>query len=374
MSAVSRLLVVGGGIGGLCAAIALRRIGLEVDVVEVNPKWDVYGVGIIQPANALRALDTLGLGERALAEGHPMLGVRVHKADGEEVFTIDEQPLVDGYPPMNGITRPRLHRILTTAVLGSGAGVRTGVTVTEIAQDADGVDVSFTDATSGRYDLVVGADGINSLVRTMVFGADLAAIPNGQLCWRYNLPRRPDLEHLWMFEGDYGKAGLVPIGDDTMYVLEIGTAPKDWSGRFREDELADRMRGRLEQYGGAIAEAREQIVDPSEVVVRAVETILVEEPWYRGRVLLIGDAAHATSPHAGQGAAQAIEDAVVLGEELAGDQSLAAALDAFMARRYERCKFVVENSLQIGEWEKNPSPDYNPALPMMIAVATNEPL
>jgi 2-polyprenyl-6-methoxyphenol hydroxylase-like FAD-dependent oxidoreductase len=177
-----------------------------------------------------------------------------------------------------------------------------------------------------------------------------------------------------MFEGEYGKAGLVPIGDDTMYVLEIGTAPADWSGRFADDELADRMRARLEQYGGAIAEAAELIVEPSEVVVRAVETILIEAPWYRGCVLLIGDAAHATSPHAGQGAAQAIEDAVVLGEELAADQPLAAALDAFMARRFERCRFVVENSLQIGEWEKNPTLDANPAMPMMIAMAVNEPL
>src|SRR5262249_38772507 len=162
-----------------------------------------------------------------------------------------------------------------------------------------------------------GADGIYSQVRETVFGPDAQAVGNGQLCWRYNLPRRPDLEHLWMFEGDFGKAGLVPIGDDLMYVLEIGTMPDGWTG-YPPDELAQRMRGGLEQYGGAIAEAREQIVEPSNVVLRAVETIVVPAPWYRGRVVLVGDAAHATSPHAGQGAAQAIEDAVVLGEELAG--------------------------------------------------------
>ena len=373
MTTVERVLVVGGGIGGLCTTVALRRIGIAVDVVEVNPKWDVYGVGIIQPANALRALHALGLGERAVAEGHQMLGVRVHSADGEEMFTIDDRPLVEGYPPMNGITRPRLHRILTSAVLESGADVRTGVTVTSFVQDADGVDATFTDETSGRYDLVIGADGIYSAVRSMVFGPELQAVGNGQLCWRYNLPRRPDLEHLWMFEGDHGKAGLVPIGDDLMYVLEIGTMPERWTG-YPPDELAQRMRGRLEQYGGPIADARAQIVDSSEVVLRAVESIVVPAPWYRGRVLLVGDAAHATSPHAGQGAAQAIEDAVVLGEELAGAQSLALALDAFMARRFDRCRFVVENSLQIGEWEKNPTPDANPAMPALIAMAANEPL
>jgi 2-polyprenyl-6-methoxyphenol hydroxylase-like FAD-dependent oxidoreductase len=374
MSAVSRVLVVGGGIGGLCTAIALRRIGIDVDVVEINPDWDVYGVGIIQPGNALRALKDLGLGEQALAQGYPMLGVRVHRADGEMQFEINEEPLVAGYPPMNGITRPRLHKILTTAVLDSGAQVRTGVTVSDLVQRAGGVDASFTDGTSGFYDLVVGADGIYSKTRAMVFGEDLRAVPNGQIAWRYNLPRREDLQHLWMFEGDHNKAGLVPIGPDLMYLLQIGTAPENWSGRFPDGDLADEFRARLAEYGGAIAQASAQVVDSSAVVMRAVETILVPAPWYRGRVVLVGDAAHATSPHAGQGAAQAIEDAVVLSEELARDVDVTVALDAFMVRRYERCKMVLERSLQIGEWEMHPAPDMNPAMPALIAMDTNAPL
>jgi 2-polyprenyl-6-methoxyphenol hydroxylase-like FAD-dependent oxidoreductase len=121
------------------------------------------------------------------------------------------------------------------------------------------------------------------------------------------------------------------------------------------------MRGLLEPFGGNVADHRDQIVDPEQVVYRPVENILVPDPWYRGRALLIGDAAHGTSPHAGQGAAQAIEDGVVLAEEIASGKSADDVLQAFMARRFERCRQVVELSGAIGAWEQNPDPAVNPA-------------
>jgi 2-polyprenyl-6-methoxyphenol hydroxylase-like FAD-dependent oxidoreductase len=371
MSDVRRVLVVGGGVGGLSTAIALRRLGIEVDVVEVNPNWDVYGVGIIQPGNALRALGMLGVVGECIAAGYPMEGVRSHDRDGNVLTDIDFEPPpgVTG-PMMNGLPRPELHRILSERTLASGADVRTGVTIADLTQSADGVDVTFTDDTTGTYDLVVGADGINSLVRRLVFGAEPKPEYTGQLCWRYNLPRYPGLERLWMFNGSFGRSGFVPLGEDLMYVLLIEKPPEGSPLRPPEDELADLMRERLAEYGGPIAEVRDQITDPSKVVVRPVEAILVPPPWHRGRVLLIGDAAHATSPHVGQGAAQAIEDAVVLAEELAADQPLDAALERFMDRRFERCKIVVEGSRQIGTWEKDGDTD-NPDYPLTVARITN---
>jgi 2-polyprenyl-6-methoxyphenol hydroxylase-like FAD-dependent oxidoreductase len=120
------------------------------------------------------------------------------------------------------------------------------------------------------------------------------------------------------------------------------------------------MREKLEPFGGRVAEQRELITDPSEVVYRPVDNIIVPAPWYRGRAVLIGDAAHGTSPHAGQGAAQAIEDAVVLAEEIASGKPAEELLDTFMARRYDRCKAVVELSGAIGAWEQNPDPNISP--------------
>jgi 2-polyprenyl-6-methoxyphenol hydroxylase-like FAD-dependent oxidoreductase len=361
MTHVERILVVGGGIGGLSAAIGLRQAGFAVDVVEKNPAWDVYGVGIIQPGNALRALNELGLAKEAVAQGHPMLGDATWLGDGQtKLAENDWPPLVEGLPPGNGITRPRLHRIFQRHTLDSGADVRTGATFTAIDDGADGVHVTFTDGEARDYDLVVGADGLYSQVRETVFGADLVPRYTGQVCWRYNLPRIEGLDKIWVFIGATGTAGFVPLAPDLMYMLTIEKPPEGAPLRVERDGIAAAYRERLTQFGGVVAEHRELITDDDAVVYRPVENVLVPPPWHRGRIVLIGDAAHATSPHCGQGAAQAIEDALVLREELCADQELSAALEAFTRRRFERCKVIVEGSEAIGRWEQDHSLPMDP--------------
>ncbi|HEX3835113.1 MAG TPA: FAD-dependent oxidoreductase [Solirubrobacteraceae bacterium] len=347
-----RVLVVGGGIGGLSTTIAMTARGLAVDVVELNPKWDVYGVGILQPGNAIRALDQLGLAEQAIAAGFAMDGDRFHLADGT-LLADNEHPRLLGpeYPGLNGITRPRLHEILTGAVKRSGADVKLGVTVDTLEQAGDGVTVTLTDGTRATYDLVVGADGINSLIRARVFPEAPAPEYTGQVVWRYNLPRPSEIDKLWMFVGTDGKAGLVPLSADLMYLLLVEKPPADVSLRPPAAELAGILRERLAEFGGMIARQRELITDPQNVVYRPVETVFVDPPWHRNRVVLIGDAAHATSPHVGQGAAMAMEDAIVLAEEVTEDVDIQPALKRFMERRYDRVRTVVDVSLQIGRWE-----------------------
>jgi 2-polyprenyl-6-methoxyphenol hydroxylase-like FAD-dependent oxidoreductase len=361
MTDVQKILVVGGGIGGLCTTIALRGAGFEVDMVEKNPAWDVYGVGIIQPGNALRALNELGLAKEAVAQGHPIVGDRTWLADGQtELADNDWPPLVDGLPPGNGITRPRLHQILQSHTLDSGADVRTGVTFTSLDDHGDGVTVQFTDGDTREYDLVVGADGLYSQVRQTVFADAPLAKYTGQVCWRYNLPRIEGLDKIWVYIGATGTAGFVPLADDLMYMLTIEKPPEGQPLKLPTKGLAAVYRERLRQFGGLVAEHRELVVDDEAVVYRPVENVLVEPPWYRGRVVLIGDSAHATSPHCGQGAAQAIEDGIVLAEELTGDHSLDDALATYMARRYDRCKMIVEGSEMIGRWELDHSLPVNP--------------
>jgi 2-polyprenyl-6-methoxyphenol hydroxylase-like FAD-dependent oxidoreductase len=361
MPGVRNVLVVGGGIGGLSAAIALRRRGVEVDVVEVNPRWDVYGVGIIQPANAIRALDVLGLADQAIAAGVAMDVSRFHDARGMVLGEASPERLLGPkYPAMNGITRPRLHGIFQEAVRRSGANVRLGQTVRALCELEQIVEVTFSDGSAGAYDLVIGADGINSLVRGLVFGEHHRVEYTGQVCWRCNVPRPPEVSGLFMYSGVDGKAGLVPLAPDLMYVLLIEKQPED-AIRVPEERLAEVFRERLAQFGGLVAEVRDRyLTDSSKVVYRPVEAILMPPPWYRGRVVLIGDAAHATSPHVGQGAAMAMEDAIVLAEEATADVPLAGALERFMGRRYERCAFIWRVSRQIGWWEiaNDPEADF----------------
>jgi 2-polyprenyl-6-methoxyphenol hydroxylase-like FAD-dependent oxidoreductase len=220
--------------------------------------------------------------------------------------------------------------------------------------------VTFSDGHERRYDLVVGADGLYSRVRETVFGAEPRPAYTGQVCWRYNLPRIEGLDKIWVYLGATGTAGFVPLAEDLMYMLTIEKPPEEAPLRLEREGMAALYRQRLAQFGGPVADHRELIVDDDAVVYRPVENVLVPPPWYRGRVVLIGDAAHATSPHCGQGAAQAIEDALVLREELAVDQSLDQALQAFTRRRFERCKIIVEGSEAIGRWEQDHSLPLDP--------------
>jgi 2-polyprenyl-6-methoxyphenol hydroxylase-like FAD-dependent oxidoreductase len=355
------VLVIGGGIGGLSTTLALRRQGFDVDVVERDPDWGVYGVGIIQPGNALRALDSLGLAEACVQAGAPIRGDRTWLGDGETPIAAHEWPALAGHlPPGNGLTRPKLHEILTSRTLESGADVRTGVTFTEIVPSDDDVDVAFTDGERRHYDVVVGADGLYSKVRERLFGPQLEPRFTGQVCWRYNLPRIDGLEEIWMFFGPDGSAGFVPLGEDLMYILTIETPMPDQKEAIEREGAAAVYRRRLASFAGPVADAREQIVEDDAVVLRPIENIIVPAPWHRGRIVLIGDAAHGATPHCGQGAAQAVEDGIVLAEELAKDVTVPAALEAFTERRYERCRAIVEGSEQVGRWEQDHSLPIDP--------------
>jgi 2-polyprenyl-6-methoxyphenol hydroxylase-like FAD-dependent oxidoreductase len=194
-------------------------------------------------------------------------------------------------------------------------------------------------------------------VRSLIFPDAPKPRHTGQVVWRYNLPRPPEVDKLWMFAGATSKAGLVPLSQELMYLLLIETPPEGAPLRPSQETLAETMRERLAPFGGIIAAQRELITDSANVVYRPVEAVLVPAPWYRGRVVLIGDAAHATSPHVGQGGAMAMEDSLVLAEEVAGHDLVAPALQRFMKRRFDRVKTIVDISLQIGRWEMEQDPE-----------------
>lgn len=363
MTSTQRVLVVGGGIAGLVAAVALRRSGFAVDVVEVNPKWDVYGVGIIQQANALRALHAIGLADQCVAAGYPMAGARFLTSQGQVMFEVP-QPALAGpqFPPANGITRPRLHAILQQAMGEAGANIRLGLTVARLEQTEVSVDVTFTDGSSAQYDLVIGADGLRSTVRRLVFGEGHQPTYAGQICWRCNVPRFPEVETAWLFRGSKGNAGFIPMGPDLMYIFLTDTTPagQPWP-RVPQEQLAAAFRERLAEFGGPVAEVRDKhITDSAQVVLRPFEGFLMPPPWHRGRVVLVGDAAHSMTAHIAQGAAMAIEDAIVVAEELAARGSATEAFERYMERRYERCKAMVEISLQMSKWEQTGDPSADP--------------
>ena len=335
------VLVIGGGIGGLTAAIALRADGHRVTVIERDPEWSVYGVGIIQQGNVLRAMDQLGLLDEYLGAAVGFDFVAVHAPDGTLVAKVPSHRLVEGCPANVGIGRPALQKVLVKRAYASGAEVRLGVTVDALEDSGGSVRVRLSDGSDERFDLVVGADGIHSQTRDSIFPDAPRPAFTGQAVWRYNLPRPDDLDSLHVYNGPIG-AGLVPISDALMYIYL--TTPELGNPHYPRAGLAARMRSRVP---AALRELAAQIVDDEGVVYRPLETLLVHGAWYKGRVVLLGDAVHASTPHLGQGAGMAIEDAIVLAEEIGRHDEPEAAFAAYRDRRFERCRYVVEESLAI---------------------------
>lgn len=366
------ILVIGGGIGGLTAAIALRARGHAVTVIERDPDWSVYGVGIIQQANAVRAVAALGILEDYVAASFGFDAVEIYAPDGTKVARVPTPPLVEGFPVNVGIGRPALHKVLGDRTIAAGAKVRLGVAARTISDDGQAVHVDFSDGSKGSYDLVVGADGIYSQTRSLIFPGVAVPAFTGQSVWRYNFARPDEVDCLRVYNGPTG-VGLVPISDTLMYMF--ATTPEPGNPRYPRAGLAAAMREKLSGCAPVIRTLAEQIRDDEGVVYRPLETLLVEGAWHSGRVVLLGDAVHATTPHLGQGAGLAIEDSLVLAEELGRHPEPESAFAAYRARRFERCAYIVNASRAIGDGQigKGPPVDNHKATAEMFAV-TSQPI
>ncbi len=363
------ILIIGGGIGGLTSAIALRGQGFDVTVIERDPDWSVYGVGIIQQSNVLRAMAHLGLLDEYVAAGAGFDTVEIFAPDGTKVARVPSPRLVDGYPANLGVGRPALHKVLGDRTIASGAKVRLGITATVIDDRSDHVAVQFSDGTQGSFDLVVGADGVYSQTRKMLFPDAPSPHYTGQAVWRYNLPRTEGMDALQAYNGPTG-VGLVPISPIMMYMF-VTTAEPD-NPRYPREGLAAAMRAKIARCSPAIQALGDHITDDDGVVYRPLEAFMLDGPWHKGRIVLLGDAVHATTPHLGQGAGMAIEDSIVLAEELAGHVDLATALTAYRDRRHDRCRYIVEKSLEIcmGQLGKGAPVDNHKATAEMFAMVS----
>ncbi|MEU3526378.1 FAD-dependent oxidoreductase [Streptomyces sp. NPDC038707] len=346
------VLVIGGGAAGNAVTILLRRAGIAVDLVEAKDDWNATaGSGITLQGNALRVLRELGVWEQVEESGYGFGSVGFTTVDGTVLHVHEDlRTGGDDLPATVGMQRPQLQRILISAVRAAGATVRLGTTADILGQDADGVRVRLSDGTERRYDLVIAADGLGSATRAAIGITDRPE-PTGMAIWRVAAPRpagvtRTDLA----YGGPAHIAGYCPTSDTTLYAYAV-EAKRDRAS-IPPGSYADEMRRLTRHYGGFWPEITEHITDPAQVNYTWFDRLLVEGSWHRGRVVLVGDAAHCCPPTLAQGAAMSLEDAWVLARLLTGTDTWDDALfQAYHERRIARVRPVVEASVQIGRWQ-----------------------
>jgi 2-polyprenyl-6-methoxyphenol hydroxylase-like FAD-dependent oxidoreductase len=347
-----RVIIVGGGPGGLAASIALRKVGIAATVFERAPELKEVGAGLSLWSNAMTALAQIGLADAVIASGTILDRALTLTAKGKQLSDVSLGDI------SRRVGRPSVcvHRADLQQVLAAAAQPVLGAECVKVVEDADGVTVQFADGRSERGALVIGADGIRSAIRAHLHGP---AKPRraGYVAFRgvarYELPEpSPDRSRLILGPG--AQAGIFPCGMGRVYWFATSPAPDapptDPPGEFKARAL--------ELFGNWLPLLTNVIdsTDSGAVMRHDITDLPPIWPWGRGRLSLLGDAAHATTPNLGQGACQAIEDAIVLAHCICRDGLTPTALRNYEEARRERTERIVRLSRSMGrilQW-KNP--------------------
>jgi len=338
MEPTDRVLIVGAGIAGLALACRLRSVGIAHDIIERKAHPDSHGAGILLTGNAIRALDSIGLGSVVASHGRRVDRVRFTDQDERELFGVDLQAQTR-WPPFVSIQRAALQRLLLHAARPCEPRWNTRLHSIQLRDHE--VDVEFTDGTTARYALVVGADGVHSDLRTRVFGLEAARPIPGYLGWRFLAPCPVGLSCPQYMLGNGRTLLLHPLPNGEVY---CGAGPIAVDAPTGPGTDLDRMRTAFADFGG---HAVETLSHASEDTLIPSWYFHLELPnWYAQRCVLIGDAAHAAAPTLAQGAALAIEDSIVLAELLAASTNATDALVSYEQRRRPRVSAVQSASLE----------------------------
>lgn len=310
-----------------------------MEVVEKQPAFTTYGAGISIGGPTLRALKALSVLERFLAEGYACDGTEIRLPHGATIQMIPTPRVAGEDVPGNGaVMRPVLAQILYDAAVEAGVQFHFGT--------------ALGDVDDSPYDLVICAEGLLSDTRTRLFPQAPQPHYCGQGVWRAVLPKLPEINHTMLWVSENSKVGVNPVSQDEMYLfVNENSAERRW---VADADLLDQLKALLTPFADPLVAAMAELVTvDSHIIYRPIDNLLLSLPWHRGKTVLIGDAVHATAPHLAAGAGIGIEDAVVLAEEWARAGGAESALTAFEARRWDRCRMVVENSARLGDIEVN---------------------
>jgi 2-polyprenyl-6-methoxyphenol hydroxylase-like FAD-dependent oxidoreductase len=351
-SRVEDALIVGGGIAGLSAAIALGKRGVHTTVVESGDGAVGAAIGITY--RAVYALDELGILDQVAACGDVVTASEdaqhrgVYTATGERL-PFDRRPDVGkdwSLPVAIRLYRPVLAQIMGAAAREHGAEILLGHSYRSLELSDEAALVELTTGEERCVDLVIAADGIHSGLRTRFFPGAAEPTYTGSMSFRLMFGDAPESWRVGRHVADGATAQTVMLPDGFFYLA----VPVRMERRHVEQaEARDIVRGVLDRYRPSemFEQLSARLTDDMPVIVAPYESIFVEPPWHRGRVVLVGDAVHATAPTMGAAGGMAMEDGVVLAQELDAAENLDAGLTAYANRRRERARLVVENSAKL---------------------------
>ncbi|GAB2576820.1 FAD-dependent monooxygenase [Spirosoma areae] len=344
--------IIGGGIAGLSMAIALNRLNLQTTLFESAPTIRPLGAGLALAANAIQAFRRMGIADAVVREGRQLDAFTVLDEQGQVVTRTDSRAISQRYGINNfTIHRATLHKVLLAQL--DPNGIHTGKRAIHIDQQPASVLIHFDDGTTHQTDYLLVADGIHSAIRQQLLPGSLPRYA-GYTCWRAVVYRPGNSLHeateTW---GTRGRVGIVPLANDQVYWFACVNAPAQDKSmhQLTARDLANRFRS----YHAPIPDLLAQTPDEN-LLLNDIIDLKPLSRYAFGRTLLLGDAAHATTPNMGQGACQAIEDAVILADELAKNGSPETAFVAFERRRLQRTHYITNTSWRVGQLAQTTSP------------------
>ncbi|MDW3651539.1 MAG: FAD-dependent monooxygenase [Bacteroidia bacterium] len=347
MSSHPPILIIGAGIGGLCTAIALQKQGFPVQVYEKVPELRGLGAGLILATNAMKALKAIGIVEEIQEIGYELTRFSLLAEDGKVLNAgIDAERLKKRYGfGSYAVHRADLHNKLIS-LLKEGS-LHTGKACKRVGQSEESSWVEFEDGSRAEGIAMVASDGIHSVIRQQHLpGVNLRY--SGYTCWRAiidasNLEEQEDLaSETW---GKNGRFGIVPLSNNRIYWFATKNAPENDAemAKWKLEDLKQNFSGFHDKVQHVLAQTKEE-----DLLWNDIHDFKPLETYAFERILLLGDAAHATTPNMGQGACMAIEDAAVLRSCLKTAESYISAFEEFEVRRMERNKWIVNTSYRIG--------------------------
>jgi 2-polyprenyl-6-methoxyphenol hydroxylase-like FAD-dependent oxidoreductase len=343
-----RGIVIGAGIGGLSAALALRSAGIEPTVYERMPELYEVGSGLTLWVNAMRALQEIGVADAVEKRGAVVEEIENRTSEGKLMSKLPIARIAERH----GAPSVSIHRAVLQQTLAEHlpeGSLRLGTECVGFDQDDEGVTVRFADGSEERADVLLGADGITSTIRGLLFERPEPRY-SGYTCWRSAASMKHALLHPTLYTQLYGKGstfGIFPIGEDrwSWYGTEI-TAPGGAGKRTGAEWKSEA----LEVFGDWYDPVPSVIkaTKDEEFIRQDISDLKPIETWSRGRVALLGDAAHATTPTLGQGGCGAIEDAVVIARNLSRGGDVAEALDSYASARKVRANGIVRQARRHG--------------------------